>query len=342
MKTLGLALRLPFYKAYKYLEFPSMLPFSYVLLLSTRCNSKCTTCGLWKQPHSGELSTGEWLKVIEGIGNTAAWVTVTGGEPFLIQDIDTLLVSVAQNIKPKVICIPTNATLPNQVSLKLGRVLKLAKKTEFIINLSVDELGSRHDKLRGFKGNFNLLLATAKKLKGLQRALPNLRIGVNTVISQHNIDRLYKIYSYVKEQLSPDDYIFETAQSREELCTASCDFKLSHTKLKEFFDFLAAEQKQLLKSRKGVSGFKVRSRIRYYKSLQSMQPGRCNAGLLSCQIMPDGKVVSCGVKAIPLGDLKGFGLDIRALWAAAAGARKQLRKQRCCCELANIFYINQI
>ncbi len=340
MKAISLALRLPIYKLYKYVELPGVMPFSYVLLLSTRCNSHCKTCNLWTQEPKAELSVEQWLRIIESIGNTAAWVTVTGGEPFMIKDIDTLLAAIIQNINPEVICIPTNGTLPRLMKNKLGHVLRLRSGTQFIINISLDELGKRHDELRGFKGNFQKLKQSVAELKQLQKSYKNLKIGINTVISKANINRLYDIYSYVVQKLKPDDYIFETAQSRQELGTAARKFEFSQSKLEAFLKFLVKSQKAQKKH--GISAFKAKSRLKYYASITDNTKKRCNAGILSCEIMPDGEVVNCGVKATALGNLSRFGYDIKALWKAAAPRRNQLRKQRCNCQLANIFYINRI
>ncbi len=343
MNAASFLLRLPMYKAYKRAEFPGVLPFSYVFLLSTKCNSRCKTCGLWKVPSHDELSLNDWLKVIESIGNRAAWVTVTGGEPFMIPGIDKILCTVLQKTKPMVLCIPTNASMPPTIYKTLGRVLVTPGKYELIVNISVDEVGEKHDQIRGLTGGFAKVLETVKVLRRLRARFPQLRIGINTVISEWNIDRIDKIHNYVFTQIRPDDHIFEIAQERVELNSSNVGLGLTDLRVVKFLRQLSAENRMAAFRKRGVSAFKAISRARYYISILHQKEARCNAGLLSCQIMPNGDVVDCGTRGDVMANVKSFGFDFSKLWQSPgpAKARAIYRKRRCKCQLANIFYINR-
>ncbi|MBW2988597.1 hypothetical protein DRJ48_05235, partial [Candidatus Woesearchaeota archaeon] len=74
MNTLRFLLKLPVYEAFKFFELPVVpMPLAYVYFLTTRCNSKCINCNLWKTKPNPELNTNQWLKIIEGIGSTPVW-----------------------------------------------------------------------------------------------------------------------------------------------------------------------------------------------------------------------------------------------------------------------------
>jgi len=341
MKLWEFLLRLPLYKLYKHVELPGVLPFSYVLLLSNKCNSRCKTCGLWKKSNKDEMSTNEWMLAIKKLGNAPVWVTVTGGEPFFLDDIDLIVSKVKEFNNPRVICIPSNGSMPNIIEKKVSNILNYPRNPELIINLSVDDIGEKHDKLRGVPGGFAKLEETVKRLKRLQAHHKNLKIGVNTVISQHNIDSFFNIYNYVVNNLKPDDYIFEPAQQRAELNTTQQDFRMDKHKLSRILKFLATESKTNRFHKRGISFVKNSIRLRYYKSLLEPKKAKCNAGLLSCQLMPNGKVVACGVKGLVLGSLREHNLNLKELWREAAPKRVKLRHQKCSCQLANIFYVNR-
>ena len=80
--------RLPLYAAFYRLGQPRLLPFSLVVSVSYRCNSRCKTCGVWRIP-SEELTVDEWRKVFSHLGRAPFYLTFTGGEPFL-QRLDAL------------------------------------------------------------------------------------------------------------------------------------------------------------------------------------------------------------------------------------------------------------
>ena len=46
-----------------------MYPFSVVVSISFRCNSKCRTCDVWRKPND-DMSVEEWDKVFASLGRT--------------------------------------------------------------------------------------------------------------------------------------------------------------------------------------------------------------------------------------------------------------------------------
>ena len=67
-----------------------MYPFSVVVSISYRCNSKCRTCDVWRKPND-DMTVEEWDKVFAGLGRTPFYITFTGGEPFLRKDLDEMV-----------------------------------------------------------------------------------------------------------------------------------------------------------------------------------------------------------------------------------------------------------
>ncbi len=56
---LGLIPKLPLYWAFRAFGWPQVKPFSVVVSVSFRCNSKCRTCDIWRKPND-DLSVDEW------------------------------------------------------------------------------------------------------------------------------------------------------------------------------------------------------------------------------------------------------------------------------------------
>ena len=68
---LSLAPKLPLYWAFRRFGWPRMYPFSGVVSISFRCNSKCRTCDVWRKPND-DMTVEEWDKVFANLGRRFA------------------------------------------------------------------------------------------------------------------------------------------------------------------------------------------------------------------------------------------------------------------------------
>ena len=96
---LSLAPKLPLYWAFRRFGWPRMYPFSVVVSISFRCNSKCRTCDVWRKPND-DMTVEEWDKVFANLGRTPFYITFTGGEPFLRKDLDEMVISALPALPP--------------------------------------------------------------------------------------------------------------------------------------------------------------------------------------------------------------------------------------------------
>jgi MoaA/NifB/PqqE/SkfB family radical SAM enzyme len=151
--------KLPLYWAFRTFGWPAVKPFSVVISVSYRCNSKCRTCDVWRKPNddltlkSGTRSSPTWAR-------RPFYMTFTGGEPFLRADLDDLVISAYRHCKPEVITIPTNGMLTERVVEKVARMCRECPTSSIGINLSLDGIGDEHDDIRGVEGNWKLSMET--------------------------------------------------------------------------------------------------------------------------------------------------------------------------------------
>ena len=157
--------------------------------VSYRCNSRCKTCNVWLLPND-DLVLGEWDRVFESLGRAPYWFTFSGGEPTLRKDLPGMVESAYRHCRPGIINIPTNGIQHKIIPGRIERVLQAAPKSEVIINLSLDGVGSRHDEIRGVRNNWSHAMATWAALKELKKQYKHLTLGIHTVISNFNVDRL--------------------------------------------------------------------------------------------------------------------------------------------------------
>ncbi|HMR64227.1 MAG TPA: radical SAM protein [Anaerolineae bacterium] len=342
---LRLLSKLPLYWSFRKLGWPVMLPFSIVVSVSYRCNSKCKTCDVWRKPND-DMTFEEWDKTFAKIGRGPLYFTFTGGEPFLRKDTVDLALSAYDHCRPAVITIPTNGILTQRILDGVDRLCEGAPKTQIGINLSLDEVGERHDEIRLVPGNWKKAMKTWAGLKELQKQHKNLVLTNHTVISNFNIDRFFEIYHGL-EFLKPDSYITEIAEERVELDTVGWEITPLAEKYGPIADFLSERA-----HRRRVSGFaKVTQAFRaeYYQLAKQVLYERrqvipCYAGWASCQIAPNGDLWSCCIRAEGVGNLRENQYDLRRIWTGEtiAKLRDSIYQGECHCPMANAAYANML
>ncbi len=319
------------------------LPFNYTISLTYRCNSRCLTCRVYEKT-SQELSIAEYEKIFQSWGQAPYWVTFSGGEPFLRRDIVEIAELLYRYSCPKIVNIPTNGLLTDLIPLTVERLAERCPQTSFIINLSLDEIGEKHDEIRGVKGNYQKALDTYQALRQLK--LPNLTLGIHTVISRYNVNNFEGIYTELMK-LEPDSYVTEIAEQRVELGTVGEAIAPAPADYVRAIDFLM----QQIRSRrfKGISRLTQALRLEYYQMVKKvLQEQRrvlpCYAGLASVQIAPDGDVWPCCIKAESMGNLRDYDYDLKRLLGSktARELQRQIYQRDCYCPLANAAYTNML
>ena len=335
--------KIPLYNLYRRFGWPKMLPINYTLSPSPRCNSKCITCNIWMK-REDELKIDEWEKVFQSLGNSPFWFTVSGGEPFMFQDIVELCQLLYKYCHPAIINIPTNSLMHRIIPKKVEAICRNAPESQVIINLSLDGVGEVHDYIRGIPGNFEKFEANYVALRELSRTLPNLNIGIHSVLSNYNIDHAPRLFDYAFSR-KPDSYITEIAEQRVELDTVGIPITPPADKYSVVIDGLI----ERLKSQRfhGVSKITEAFRIEYYQLVKRIlreqtQVIPCFAGWASCQIYANGEVWPCCIRADNMANLRDVNYDFRKVWYSdeAERIRTSIRNKECHCPLANASYTN--
>lgn len=321
-----------------------MLPASLTVSLTYRCNSRCMTCRVYER-ESRELTLDEYGKIFRSIGRAPHWITFSGGEPFLREDIDSVCIEAYRHCRPKIINIPTNGLLTDRIVGKVGRIVEACPDAAVIVNLSIDAVGERHDEIRGSKGSYRKAIDTYHGLRSLGHG-ENLVLGFHTVISRYNARDIPEIYSELKK-LGPDSYITEIAEERTELLTVGERISPLHADYERAVDFIAEDMKNW--EMKGISKVTRAFRKRYYHMVKKILLENriqipCYAGVASCQLAPDGDVWACCIRSEVMGNLRESDYDFPKIWfsAEAARIRKEIKDRDCFCPLANASYTNML
>jgi len=331
------------YKLFRNFGFPKILPMNYTISLLYTCNSRCKTCNIYKKK-ADNLNTGEYKKIFKKIGKSPYWITLSGGEPFLRNDIVEVCKIIYRYSKPGIINIPSNGILTNKIVQDVKKISVSCPKTQIIINLSIDGIGKQHDNIRQVPGNYEKVMETFRKLKELK--LSNLNVGIHTVISRFNVKNFANIANTLMS-FNPDSYITEIAEERNELDTIGKDIAPNLLFYKSAVDYLIHRIKH--GKFKGMNRITQAFRIEYYNLVKRILRDKkqiipCYAGIASVQISPEGDVWSCCIKAKKMGNLRVSNYNFKKIWLNQKfyEERKSIKNKECYCPLANASYTNML
>lgn len=341
---IGVLLQVPRYRLFRATGRPRKLPLSMTVSVTYNCNSRCKTCNIWKKK-ADDLSLEEFDLIFNSLGKTPYWFTISGGEPFLRDDIVPLCQSIYRNCKPGVISIATNGLLTGIIPGKVRQIVESCPRTHIIVNLSLDGVGVQHDEIRGVPGNWEKAMKTYSALRELRYS--NLQLGIHSVVSNYNIHSIRETYEYAMRELKPDSYITEIAEERVELDNIGAGITPAPEAYGEVIDWLALQLRE--RRFKGISKITQAFRLRYYESVKRVLVEKrqiipCYAGFAAAHILPDGDVWACCIKGQSMGNLKETNYDFKRIWASqeAERVRQGVKKDGCFCPVANISYINML
>jgi MoaA/NifB/PqqE/SkfB family radical SAM enzyme len=321
------------------------LPINLTVSVTYSCPSRCLTCDIW-QKKVDDLSVDEYGRIFPTLERVPIWVTLSGGDQFVRSDLDEIVKLVKSQIDPNIVNIPMNGVITERIHTLLPKIAEHTRGSQLVLNLSVDEIGTEHDRLRGAPGNWDKLLGVAQLIRDLKSTYDHVVLGVHTVISKHNVDRIPEIARIAKETFRPDSYITEVAENRVELKTMDKSIAPSTDDYRRAVSHL----KQLIQAKRShhpVARLVESLRLEYYdlaaKVLEEKrQVIDCYAGWASAHLAPDGDLWGCCVRAEAMGNVRDYGYDFARVWRSplADEFRRSVRAKECACPLANASYTN--
>jgi len=151
------------------------------LEVTDNCNSHCSHCNIWKkQPTPNQLTLAEIEKTLsDPLFSEVETIINSGGEAILRDDI-VEIIKLEHRLFPHAgLDLSTNGILADRV-LKIVREI-LNEGIKINVGVSLDAIGSRHDRIRGVPGNYekvNYLLRELVKLRNQYPGKLSLVIGL--------------------------------------------------------------------------------------------------------------------------------------------------------------------
>jgi MoaA/NifB/PqqE/SkfB family radical SAM enzyme len=345
MTKLPLLARLAGYRAAHATGVPQQLPVNLTVSVTYSCPSRCATCDIW-QKKVDDLSVDEYGRIFPTLQKVPIWVTLSGGDQFVRADFDEVVRLVRTLIEPRIVNIPMNGIITERIFQLLPKIAHNTVGSQLVLNLSVDEIGEAHDRLRGADRNFEKLKLAAELIHDLKKTYAHVVLGVHTVISKFNVHRIPEIEREARAIFRPDSYIAEVAENRVELKTMDKHITPDPADYRRAVKHLSNAIREH-RSTHPVARLVESLRLEYYElSSRILEEHRqvidCYAGWASAQIAPDGHVWGCCVRAESIGNVRDHAYDFRTVWFGpqADAFRASVRAHECACPLANASYTN--
>ncbi|MCF7907357.1 MAG: hypothetical protein K9L86_00550 [Candidatus Omnitrophica bacterium] len=272
-------------------------------------------CFYWKRIENAKAEEELNLNEIEAISRSFDWImnlAISGGEPFLRDDLDQICFIFYKNNHLRFMNIPTNGSFPAKISLMTEKILRLCKKSTVTIELSIDGIGEAHDHIRGVGGSFDKLEDTYWRLSKLKKRYGNLRLAAATTFSYYNQNQLKEIISYIKQKNFLDDFTISTVHGNPR------DPMAKSFGLDKYTEAMNLLYKDKLCSKKAFErGLRALRKSVTQEVVNVIKYGRlrspCTAGNKIIVIDETGNVFPCEPISERIGSLRDDGYDIKKI-----------------------------
>jgi radical SAM protein with 4Fe4S-binding SPASM domain len=167
-----------------------------------RCNLRCAHCGSPSEDvnHDDELTTDEVVDAFEQIARDFDMrqfrhINITGGEPFVRQDLLDILGRISQSPFYRNIDIQTNGIVLADTPHLLDKLKDVGVTG---LGVSIDGLEATHDALRRMPGSFVKASDAAKAAVSA-----GYTVTVSVVAHAGNVNELPHLYDYVRREIRP-------------------------------------------------------------------------------------------------------------------------------------------
>jgi len=293
------------------------LPFPHKIsyVVTYRCNLSCKMCNIWKKKSAEELSLEEIEKFFIK-SNSFSWVGLTGGEPFLREDITEVVRIILDNCRDlTAVHFATNGTMSSNIVEAVEKILGYKNnKVRLLFTLSIDGPPSLHDQIRGIEGTWLNCVTTFKKL----RAIKSVQARIGTTLSHYNLDKFHETFLSLKETyplLRFDDFTVNVFHKSSLYYDNNTMPDLDYQNTIKAIDKILALDKDSF----SVNNFLRRKYLKLYRqyAYNKKCPLRCQALSSTCILEPQGDIYPCSIYGQRIANIKEEDYDLGKIWSYA-------------------------
>ena len=265
------------------------------------------------------------------------WLSLTGGEPFLRDDLPDIVSIFYKNTKAKYITIPTNGLETAKILQLTEEILSLVPKSYLAIYVSLDGFEQTHDRIRNYPGSFQNALNTIRGLKKFKKKFNNLGISTLTTFLSLNQEELKDFFCFIQDYIHPDNMAINLVRGNLK------DERLKKFQMKYYRDVIQAKRQAITNEKIPYYDFKfgrlplTKDIVMYDLVEKTFRENRfqslCYAGSLSALMSVTGEVFPCDLLNESMGNIREYHYNFRQLWMSqrANELRSKIKKGKCFC-----------
>jgi MoaA/NifB/PqqE/SkfB family radical SAM enzyme len=267
-----------------------------------------------------DLKLEEIKKVFKRLPRSVCWVSFTGGEPYLRDDLIDIFQAAVDNLpRLSLIGMPSNGLMTERI-LSQVKKLKRFKSTKIIIGFSLDGPPEIHDKIRGIPGGFKRTWKTYQECIKIARQSKNLEVMLEMTLSPFNINHAY---AFLEKLLSRGHKVTLTISHAGFLYNGvGKDIVLSKDNLAEIDRIVKLYISHIsILSPAGIIERKYLKNINTFLRNPEKQVIPCKATSCSFALLSDGSVMPCFMWGVHLGNLREADYDVLRLVSSKKTSR---------------------
>lgn len=287
-----------------------------IFYVTNRCNFRCNFCFYYAEIEKGrkpnELKLDEIEKITKHLGPLLQ-LSLTGGEPFLRQDLNRVAELFIENCSARYITIPTNAWLTDRMVRFLEYVLPRHPDSFIRLTFSIDGIGDAHDENRSMKGSYRKIQESYAAISPMRKRYGNLVLDANCVFTSKTEDQLCDTIQHLSDHFEFDNLSITYARGQIPDPNLKTYSKEKYIKVNELLDHLERrkERRFLYPLWRGVRDVSRQNLIRTVFDDEFVTP--CVAGRKLIVISETGEVRPCEILDKTIGNLRDVDFDVYQL-----------------------------
>ncbi len=289
-------------------------PTDAAVAVTYRCNARCVMCNIWKTPDTEHIAP----EVFGKLPASLKTINLTGGEPFLRDDLPEIVYYVKSACPASQIILSTNGLRPKKIGLMMREILRHDPKIG--VGVSIDGVGRMHNAMRGVKDAFGRAMDTLDLVKA--EGVRNLRLAFTA--TSRNLSHLEEVLRLSRQK--GVEFTCAVAQNSEHYFQTDANPDIEDLdELKRQFNTLISVQLGGWHPKRWARAYFARGLYEF--AAKRKRPLECRAGSDFFFLDPRGDVYGCNVLPEVMGNIAST--DFPALWASERADAVREKVARC-------------
>lgn len=310
-----------------------------ILFVTDRCNMRCDHCIFWERiDHPGPEMTLDQLRRIARSLPPLRTLAVTGGEPFLRNDLPQIVETFFRDNQTHHIQVNTNGLLSDRMIHLVELDLASQCRHYLTYQVSLDGLEATHDRIRRLPGSFRKITENLRVLSNLTQQHPYFRVVALTNVNRGNYHEIEPLAQFLWNEIGVEhayDLVrgsgFSAWDIPEEIRVHEDPRDCELPPLEELPAIL--ETIGSINRREGNRFEQCVRQVEAQVGLYHGKPApfRClSAGRTAGVIYSDGSVTACEFTT-PFAHLEHYDYDLQRLWQSPEAAQRRSQITGCSC-----------